>query len=192
MVRGIIFDCFGVLYGGSIETLLSLCPLERIMDMRDLNKEADYGFITNEDYINGLADILAMTPDEVVALLKQKHNRNEDLIEFVRELKRDGRYRLGLLSNVGKGTVERLFGDELHELFDVVVLSYEEHLAKPNPAVFTLTTDRLGVPAGECVMIDDLETNCEGAEVAGLQSIRHITNDGTRMALAGLLKNTVD
>ena len=189
MVHGIIFDCFGVLYGGSLETLLSLCPLDRVVEMRDLNKQADYGFISSQEYVEGIATLLSITPDEATALLKRKHYRNVELVDFVRELKRDGRYRIALLSNVGDGTVEQLFGDELHELFDVVVLSYQEHLAKPNPEIFTLTAERLGVSAGECVMIDDLEVNCDGAEIVGMQSIQHITNDGTRLALSKILQN---
>lgn len=190
MIRGIIFDCFGVLYGGSLDTLVSMCPPDRLTELRDINKQADYGFMTSEEYARGLADILHMSYDDVNELLRRKHHRNAELVDFVHQLRRDGRYKLALLSNVGNGTVERLFGDELHTLFDTVVLSYQEHVAKPNPAVFTLTAERMGLSTGECVMIDDLESNCDGAEVAGMQSIQHVTNDGTRLSLAKILQKS--
>ena len=187
MIKGIIFDCFGVLYGGSLETLYGMCPPDRRDEVSDIHNQADYGFITGDDYARGLAEILGVTYDEIVAVLRVAHHRNSELIDFVRELKKDGTYKIGLLSNVSKGTAEELFGDELHELFDAVVLSYEESLAKPNPAVFTLSAQRMGLSTGECVMIDDLEANCDGAEIAGMQSIWHIANDTTRRDLAKLL-----
>lgn len=188
MIRGIIFDCFGVLYGGSLSTLMSMCPPDRLAELRDLNKSADYGYITTTDYLSGIAEIFGKTYEEIETILRAKHHRNQELVEFVRELNKQPHYHIALLSNVGSGTVEHLFGDELTELFDTVVLSYREHLAKPNPAMFELTAKRMGVRPEECVMIDDLESNCDGAEIAGMQSIQHITNDGTRVALAKMLQ----
>ena len=85
--------------------------------------------------------------------------------------------------------MDRLFSpDERAELFDVVVLSYEESIAKPNPEIFTLIAERLGVPAGECVMVDDRAENCEGAEIAGMQSVQHTSNESTIAHLTRLFK----
>ena len=97
MIRGIVFDCFGVLYGGSLSTIISLCPEERLQDLRDFNKRADYGFIETSDYIAALADLLGRSTEDIEDLLRHKHQRNEDLIEFVRELKRSGMYKICLL-----------------------------------------------------------------------------------------------
>lgn len=189
MIRGIIFDCFGVLYGGSLPTLISMCPPERLEDLRDINKRADYGFITTEEYAAALGEILSLPYEEVVKIFHAKHIRNDELINFVKELHKD--YKTAMLSNVGTETIERLFSQaELDEMFDTVVLSYQEHIAKPNPEIFALTAARLGLSAGECVMIDDLESNCDGAEIAGMQSIQHITNDGTRVILASYLQES--
>ena len=129
-----------------------------------------------------------MSYGDVAQVMAQKHHRNEELVEFVRALRADGAYKIGLLSNVGSGTVEQLFGDDLRQLFDSVVLSYQESLAKPNPGIYALAAERMGLNASECVMIDDLEPNCDGAEIAGMQSILHITNDTTRRELARILK----
>lgn len=45
MIRGILFDCFGVLYGGSLETLASMAPTERRQEIHDINSAKDYGYI---------------------------------------------------------------------------------------------------------------------------------------------------
>jgi putative hydrolase of the HAD superfamily len=58
------------------------------------------------------------------------------------------------------------------ELFDGVVLSYEVGCRKPERAIFDLAAHRAGVPAGECVLVDDIEANCEAARAAGWRAIR--------------------
>ena len=68
------------------------------------------------------------------------------------------------------------------------MLSYREGIAKPNPEIFTLAAERLGVAPSECVMIDDIAANCEGAEVAGMQSILHTQNNLTISKLTTLLE----
>jgi putative hydrolase of the HAD superfamily len=72
-------------------------------------------------------------------------------------------------------------------MFDVVFLSYKEGIAKPNPDAFRLAAEKLGLAPEECVMIDDIAENCEGAEVAGMQSIQHVTNESTIAQLTVLL-----
>lgn len=178
MIRGIVFDCFGVLFGGSYQTLQSLCPADKLEELHDLNRQADYGFIESDEYVAGVAGLLEMGQEEVAQIFRAKHVRNQPLIDYVTQLR--GTYRTALLSNVSNGIIETLFRDgELDELFDEVILSYREHAVKPNPFIFELTAERLGLTTGECVMIDDLEENCEGAEVAGMASILHTSNDTT-------------
>jgi FMN phosphatase YigB (HAD superfamily) len=188
MIRGIIFDFFGVLYGGSLQSIMSQCPPDRSDELRDLNKQVDYGFISGDDYIMGLAEIFAMPIDELRGLLRQKHVRNQELIDFVATLR--PAYKVGLLSNVGSNTLDTLMSkNERNILFDAEVLSFQEHMLKPNSAIFALIAERLGVSPGDCVMIDDLAENCEGAEVAGMQSIQHISNERTKDILYNLLQD---
>ncbi len=167
--------------------LRRLCPPEKLDELNDLNKQTDYGYITTDEYIEGLAGLLGTSSDEIISLISHSHIRNQLLIDEVRHLKSKG-YVLAMLSNVGNGSIERLFpGDQLTELFDVVVLSYKEHMVKPHPAIFTMTAERMGLAPGQCVMIDDLATNCEGAEVAGMISIQHTSNDTTQELLHKIL-----
>lgn len=178
MIRAIVFDCFGVLYGGSYEALQQLCRPDQLLELRDFNHQADYGFITSADYVRGVAELVGKTEQDIADILHTKHVRNQELVTYVAKLR--GEYKTALLSNVSDGMIERLFTpDELMEFFDVVLLSNKEHLVKPNPAIFELVADRLGLTTGECVMVDDLFDNCEGAEAAGMQSILHTSNERT-------------
>ena len=188
MIRGIIFDCFGVLYGGSYEALQQLCLPNQLQDLRDFNHQADYGFITSAEYVRGVAELVGRTDQEIADILHQKHIRNQELVAYAAGLR--GEYKTALLSNVSDGMIERLFtADELATFFDVVVLSNKEHVVKPNPAIFELAADRLGFATGECIMIDDLMDNCEGAEAAGMDSILHTSNERTVELLSKKLRN---
>ena len=57
---------------------------------------------------------------------------------------------------------------------------------KPEASYYRAVLDRLGMPAGSCVFIDDREGNCEGARTAGMDAIRFEDAVATRTSLAGL------
>jgi epoxide hydrolase-like predicted phosphatase len=61
----------------------------------------------------------------------------------------------------------------LAELFDVAVISAEVHVHKPQPEIYRLAADQLGVKPEECIFVDDLRENCEGAEAVGMTAVLH-------------------
>lgn len=185
MVKAIVFDCFGVLYGGSLETLASQAPPERRKDVYDINSAKDYGYINYQEYLAQIGEIIGVSPEEVDRIMRQHHVPNNELIEYAKQLK--AAHKTALLSNIGDQVIEHLFDGKVDEYFTEVFLSYKEGIAKPNPDAFRLAAARLGVNPEDCVMIDDLASNCEGAELAGMQSIQHITNESTIAKLTTLL-----
>ena len=186
MIKAIIFDCFGVMYGGSLATLADMAPPEHRQAIYDCNQAKDYGYINYPEYLQQIGELIGIAPEAVDTIMRQHHIANTWLIDYAQELRKQ--YKVALLSNIGDQTMERLFDGKVGELFDEVVLSYQEGIAKPHPEIFTLTAERLGVTPGECVMIDDLMANCEGAEVAGMHSILHTDNVLTKTKLATLLE----
>jgi len=57
------------------------------------------------------------------------------------------------------------------DLFDVHVVSELEGLAKPDPAIYRLTLDRLGLTAAECVFVDDHPANLPPAAALGITTV---------------------
>ena len=57
------------------------------------------------------------------------------------------------------------------EWFDGIIVSGEEGLLKPDPAIFQLLFDRYGVAAEDCVFIDDSARNVKGAEAVGMRGV---------------------
>ena len=106
------------------------------------------------------------------------------MLAAVAALRRGG-VRTGLLSNSWgfEGYPRERFG----ELFDAVVISGEVGLRKPDPAIYALAADRLGLPAAACVFVDDLDTNVHAAEAAGMTGVVHTGAEHTLPRLAALL-----
>ena len=85
--------------------------------------------------------------------------------------------RLGMLSNGVPEIVARIRSDrDLSALFDAVVISYEVQLAKPEPEIYRITLDRLGVPPGAALFVDDRLENIDAARELGFETL-HFTGD---------------
>lgn len=84
--------------------------------------------------------------------------------------------RTGLLSNSWGLEYDRAGWPEL---FDAVVISGEVGLRKPDPAIYALAADRLGLPAEQIVFVDDLPANVRAAVAAGMVGVRHVDVEST-------------
>ena len=109
----------------------------------------------------------------------------EPMIDAVRRARSAG-IRTGLISNSwGDGLA---YDPELlRELFDVVVISGEVGLHKPEPEIFRLAARRIGLVPQECVFVDDLRENCAGAEAVGMTAILHRGSERTLPELKRML-----
>ena len=97
------------------------------------------------------------------------------------------RYKTALLSNAMRPFLRQILDKhDLPRLFDAMVISYEEGLTKPNPAIFALTAQRLGVPASACFFIDDNLGNIEAARAAGMQAAQFTGIERLKRDLAAL------
>ena len=108
-------------------------------------------------------------------------------IALVRALRLD--YRVSILSNADATLRGRLHdGLGIHDLFDDVVCSAEVGLAKPDPAIYRLAAERLGLAPAACVFVDDFERNVTAAREVGMQGIlfRADRGDDLRTLLADL------
>jgi putative hydrolase of the HAD superfamily len=96
---------------------------------------------------------------------------NERMIEYMRGL-RDQGYKLGICTNNVREW-EPLWRAKLpvDEIFSVVVDSAFVGSRKPEPRIYEITLERLGVPAPAALLIDDVEHNCTAARELGLRAV---------------------
>lgn len=104
-------------------------------------------------------------------------------VELVAELAANER-RLALLSNapIAHGTAFRT--REWAAPFQHFVISGELGVAKPDPVIWRALVDRLGVPAGEVLFLDDREENVAAADAAGIRAFLWTGADDARRNIA--------
>ena len=171
MVKAIIFDCFGVL---ATDIWLEFCnglpPEVDITEASAMNKAYDKGIIGIDDFRQGVYDLTGKFPPDLERMQTSQMGKNVGLLELISRLKSD--YKIGLLSNVSSDwiTTEFLTTQE-QQLFDAIVLSYQVDMIKPDPRIYQLVCERLGVLPEETIMIDDRLMYVDGAKAAGLDGL---------------------
>lgn len=92
--------------------------------------------------------------------------------EWIGAMKKAG-YRIYILSNYGSWTYEKTKADALNflEYVDGAIFSYEVKMIKPDAGIFHALFEKYGLQPEECVFLDDLAANIEGAKAVGMHGI---------------------
>jgi putative hydrolase of the HAD superfamily len=104
-----------------------------------------------------------------------------EMIAFVKELKEQG-LSVALLSNTVNPMTVIARKTALYEDFDIVILSNEVGLRKPDPAIYQSVLDELQLTASECVYVDDLPANLEPAAAMGVITVLAYENPNRTIA----------
>ncbi len=94
-----------------------------------------------------------------------------ELMAFIHSLR--PALKTGLLSNAwdnARQVFTQIF--PIADAFDAIVISAEEKVAKPDPRIYRIALERLGVQAGESVFLDDMPENVRGAEAVGMRAVQ--------------------
>jgi putative hydrolase of the HAD superfamily len=185
-IEAIIFDFGGVMMDfrqlpsfQEQESRLGLEPggLSEILWRSPDWRLAEVGTITDEEYWRRTGAQLGLHTSEAIRNFVQALFRDAKsdrrMADLVRRLR--GRYRTGLLSNASD-VLPRLLHERygLDGLFDVEVISALVGLAKPAPAIFRLTLERLDTVPEATVFVDDYEPNVTAAAELGIRAIHFV------------------
>lgn len=106
--------------------------------------------------------------------------QNPAMVAWQSKLKERG-LRTAILSNMGDSVLESIKREyDWIEHFDVLVWSYQLHMAKPDPEIYRYTLERLGAQPDETLFIDDKRANIEAAAKLGMKAIEFTTVDRLR------------
>lgn len=187
-IKAVIFDCFGVLIVPAQVLLLHDFP-EKVDDFRDLSMQSDYGYISRDEYNQMAAELTGLTSEEFQKRYWNNRVRNEPVFDWINDLRKSNKFKIGMLSNISVWRLEDFIPEaERNQSFDSVVLSGQEGMIKPSHEIYELAASRLGVDISECVMIDDLPDNVDGAERAGMKAILFSDIDQARADFERLLE----
>jgi len=189
-VEAVVFDFGGVFTTSPFAALMavaesqSLDPLTMVGVMfGPYDQDTDHpwhrlerGEITLDD---ATAQIVALAaaegvddfqPMEMLMALGGSGVRTE-VVDFCRDVRSRG-LRTGLLTNNAREFEEFWVPLlPLDELFDDVVDSSAVGLRKPDPRIYELSLERLGVAAGAAVFVDDAPGNVVGAQQVGMRAV---------------------
>jgi epoxide hydrolase-like predicted phosphatase len=185
---GLLIDWGGVLTTNLFASFHSYCVqaeiepqalLGRFKDdpaARELLIALETGGLEEEAFERQFAALLEVEPTGLIDGLFAAVAPDEAMLAAVRTARQAG-IRTALVSN--SWGVHRYPLELFDELFDGVVISAQERIRKPSRRMYELGAQRAGVPAEECVFVDDLPFNLTPAAELGMAVVHHTSAERT-------------
>jgi epoxide hydrolase-like predicted phosphatase len=193
-IRAVVFDVGGVLalvepmdFDRRYEAKMGLADGAIETAMADVWAAGEIGRVTESEVHQAMHDRLGLTGEQVDMVMAEMWRQylgvaNCELIEYARGLR--PAYRTGILSNSFVGAREREqreygLGDVVHEL----IYSHEVGMKKPDPALWELVCQRMGVAPDEMVFLDNAPELVSSAREFGIEAVLF---ENTAQAIAGI------
>jgi putative hydrolase of the HAD superfamily len=196
-MNGLLLDFGGVLTTNVFDSFRDFCVAEGLEPdavkllfrdqpvARELVRGLETGDLSEDEFGERFGELLRI--DDRTGLVDRMFGtlrEDERMVGAVRRARAAG-IRTGLVSNsMGAGRYDRA---TFPELFDGVVISGDVGMHKPQPEIFLLGAERAGVAPEQCVFVDDLRENCDGAEAVGMTAVLHRGAETTLPELERLL-----
>lgn len=184
MIKNIVFDIGNVLLTFKPEEYFSYVNRKDICQYifsAMAWKQYDLGVKTKAEVETAL---IQGWPEEAEVIHHMLENweqvlQPKKMIDVLESLRKEG-YKVYLLSNLSYDAAAYIKEKyALFELVDGYVLSFEEHVIKPNPVIYEVLVQRYGLRYEESVFIDDARVNVEAAKQLGMYGIHCIDEDKT-------------
>ena len=179
----------------SLSVDLGLAP-ETALNVLSSNEEArtaliehEVGRVAEEEFEEAFAAALTeagvrVESQGLLARFDAYLDLEESMIETVMEVRRRG-VPVALVSNsLGRDCYARI---DMEELFDVSVISGKVGVRKPSRRIYRIACEQLGVAPEECILVDDLQNNLDGAARLGIRGVLHRTAPETIARLGEFL-----
>lgn len=198
MLKAVIFDVGGVLIRTSSRAGrekwaarlgMDAWEFETFVFSGESGRQAQLGQKTTAAHWRWLGDYFKLAETELAELRRDfftGDHMNEPLVAYIKRL-RQADYRTGLLSNFMDEA--RHVWTEVYpfiDLFDGIVISAEVGLVKPDPQIYPLATQSVGVDLSEALFIDDFSENIEAAKRLGMQTIHYTDPETAQQQLVEL------
>jgi putative hydrolase of the HAD superfamily len=184
--RGLILDFGGVVTTDLFAELSAFCVREgldpgafvRVLrddpEGRQAFEAVEAGKIPQREYEVTIGRLLGVDDHGLLTRALGGLRPRPEVLDLIERTRAAG-IRVGLLSNSwGEGEYDPYEGYDLDSIFDAVVISGDTGTRKPDPAIYLIATDELGVPPRECVFADDIAANLPAAEELGMATV-HFT-----------------
>jgi glucose-1-phosphatase len=150
---------------------------------------AQKGEISRDELMTYIRGELNLSPDAYPDLEDRFFAGDQvdyELVDFIRDLKT--RYKIGIISNAWPEVAEVLDRWGIRDAFEHIVGSGDVGIMKPDPAIYHLSLDGLGIHPEEAVFVDDFLHNIEGAHQVGMKGVHFKNPDQAIADLNAILK----
>jgi len=168
---------------------LPLGSVERVVHGAESWRSAQRGQISEAEYWRDVAQQLALDAQDIPTLQREYFAGDvvdSTLTAYLQARRAEG-HTIALLSNEVRSLREKLDAHALTPLFDIIVISAEIGVMKPDPAAYHAVLKALGRPAHETVFIDDMPANIDAANALGIQGVLYRAEMDIAATLAPLL-----
>ena len=179
MIEAIIFDVGGVYMQGSFIEFMNKSykilgiPGEFKTDsIVTFDDDYNKGLINAEECFRKVfgVEISEENMNAIFGLWTNTWKPETQMLSYVKALQR--KYVTAVLSNSDPVNSEKYTKEGWYDPFDYLVLSHEVQINKPDPEIYKIILDKVGVPASECVFIDDIQENLDVAsKTFGMKTI---------------------
>ena len=149
--------------------------LEKIIFESESSQRASTGEIPEEAHWQAVAEALGVSrqeSDKITTEFFSGDRADDTLLEFLRSLRPER--KVGLISNAWSGLRAFITSQRFDDVFDEMIISAEVGLMKPDPRIYRLALEKLGIQPEESVFLDDVLINVEAARSVGMTGI-HFT-----------------
>jgi glucose-1-phosphatase len=136
---------------------------------------AQQGQLTEAALWQEVAALLGLDAEQLAAFRRDfwaGDALDEELVEYIRSLR--PKYQTAIISNFNdslRESLERTY--PIAGAFDLIVVSAEENVMKPDEQIYLLTLERLGRQPVEAVFIDDSAANVAAAQAVGMHALHY-------------------
>ncbi len=200
---GLLLDFGGVITTDFFKSIDDYCqrlglPRGRFRELvtadpagRELYHQIERGEISQATFERELAALLGVEPTGLIAGLLAGLEPDRQVIQAAAAAREAG-IRVGVITNSwGTDPYDPYADHHLDEHYDAVVISGEVGLRKPDPAIYLLATEKLGLPVGRCVFVDDVAANLPAAAELGMATVHHVDSTATVQQLEQLFGITL-
>lgn len=199
MFRAVCFDLGGVVFDSPFEALAEL-EVERGLEPGSINRVIvaggawaanERGEIAFDEFLRRFEDELgaaglAVGAAELMARIRTKLRPRPAMLRAIERIREAGLLTAAITNNWREADGSTT-GGNLVARFDVFVESATSGLHKPDPAIYRLALDLLGVEATEAVFLDDVGRNLKSARALGMTTIKVDDPDEALAELQALL-----
>ena len=154
---------------------------------RELYHRIERGEVSQPAFEHGLAVLLGVDPDGLIAGMLAGLRPDQRITQAAARVRAAG-IRVGVITNSwGTEPYDPYAGYQLHEAYDAVIVSGEVGVRKPDPAIYLLAAEKLGLAASACVLVDDVAANLPPAADLGMATIHHTDSAATVQELERVL-----